>query len=66
MNRLIFALRTFWVLLMDLPHVYADEECHSIVGTADQVKDNLNLLITQHNNFIEQENVLDEAKKIIE
>jgi hypothetical protein len=66
MRRLIFAVRAFWVLLMDLPHVYSDSEYHSIVGSGNDVEEIMEILVTQYNNTIEQENVLDEAKKIIE
>lgn len=66
MKRLIFAVRAFWVLLMDLPHAYADDKCNSIVGSGDEVEEIMEILVTQYNNTIEQENVLDEAKKIIE
>lgn len=66
MTNLKTALKAFWVILRDKPHVYCDDKCHSITGTASSVESSLELLVDQYNNAIEQENVLYEAKKIID
>lgn len=65
MNNLIFAIKAFWTILTNKPHVYCDTESHSVAGRSPEVEPILQKLVDAYNQAVEQEILLEEAKKLI-
>ncbi|KIO78682.1 hypothetical protein TH53_01955 [Pedobacter lusitanus] len=59
------AMKAFWKILLNKPHVYCDEFYHSVAGNRDTVQQQLNVLITAVNIEVAQQEVVAETKNIL-
>lgn len=59
------ALKAFWAILLDRPHVYCDHQVRSMVGDLEEICEFVEIFDQEIEDAVEQHNLLNEAYDLL-